>query len=309
MSSVWREVPILVISYNRPDVLSALLDRLKELGTKRIYVAIDGPKPSSDRDINLVEETRFIASDIDWTDETHYLFQPTNLGCGLGVKTALDWFFSQVSEGIILEDDIFPGDDFLPFCSDLLSRYRHDPQVFAISGFSPVPSNVLTFPDLRFRFSAITQIWGWATWARSWSLYRYELTSWRKTFSFWDRLQVMERRLSVLQFWSDTFDMVRDGKLDTWDFQLAFAQLRSAKVTATSNVNLVENRGFGPDATHTKEAQFDFPIAKTRFTHGDASLVVDHGADMWMYRNFYGVSLRSALARMADRHVRQRMRT
>lgn len=309
MSCVWREVPILVISYNRPAVLRSLIDRLRELGAKRIYVAIDGPKPNSDEDFKLVESTRTIARNINWTDETHCLFQPANLGCGLGVKTALDWFFSHVSEGIILEDDIFPGDDFLPFCSDLLSRYRHDPRVFAISGFSPVPSRVLASPEFRYRFSAITQIWGWATWARSWKLYSYDLTSWRKTFSFWDRFQVMESQLSVVQFWSDAFDLVRDGKLDTWDYQLAFAQLRSAKVTATSNVNLVENRGFGPDATHTRDARFDFPISNARFTHGDASLVVDHGADMWMYKNFYGVSLRTALARLADRHIRQRLRT
>jgi hypothetical protein len=41
------------------------------------------------------------------------------------------------------------------------------------------------------------------------------------------------------------------GKIDTWDYQWSLAQMASGALTATSNVNLVENVGFDGDATHT----------------------------------------------------------
>ena len=35
-----------------------------------------------------------------------------NLGCKIGVTNSINWFFSNVKEGIILEDDIIAHDDF-----------------------------------------------------------------------------------------------------------------------------------------------------------------------------------------------------
>jgi hypothetical protein len=57
-----------------------------------------------------------------------------NQGCRLGVSRAITWFFEQVEEGIILEDDCVPHPEFFPYCATLLEHYRHDMRVWCISG-------------------------------------------------------------------------------------------------------------------------------------------------------------------------------
>ena len=71
---------------------------------------------------------------IDWPCTIHRRYSPTNQGCRAGVAAALDWFFCQVEEGIILEDNCVPHPDFLPYCQTLLERYGHDTRVFSICG-------------------------------------------------------------------------------------------------------------------------------------------------------------------------------
>ena len=40
------------------------------------------------------------------------LYSDVNQSCRLGVSRAITWFFEQVEEGIILEDDCLPHPDF-----------------------------------------------------------------------------------------------------------------------------------------------------------------------------------------------------
>jgi hypothetical protein len=296
-----RDTPILVLAYNRPSLVQELFERLQDLRATRVYIAVDGPKPDSSDDQARVLQVRELARSINWADETHYLLQEENLGCGSAVKTALDWFFSHEAEGIILEDDILPGEFFIPFCTQLLSRYRHDERVFAISGYDPVPRDCLTSPHDTYRFSAITQVWGWATWARSWRRYTYNLQFWKRQFPFRQRWNSMERNPAITAYWSSCFNLVADGRLDTWDYQLAFTQLLSGQATAVSTYSLVENRGFGSDATHTQVAPIHVHIEPGPSQDSFVPMGIDHSADLWMYRNFFGVSARTAMARALER--------
>ena len=56
-------------------------------------------------DLSYVEQVRMICSEVDWPCDVKHLYRDTNLGCGLAVSTAIDWFFSYEEEGIILKDD------------------------------------------------------------------------------------------------------------------------------------------------------------------------------------------------------------
>ena len=71
---------------------------------------------------------------IDWPCEVKTLFHKENLGCGLGPLTAINWFFENVEEGIILEDDCVPDQSFFYFCQELLEYYRNNKKIMHISG-------------------------------------------------------------------------------------------------------------------------------------------------------------------------------
>jgi hypothetical protein len=97
-----------------------------------------------------------------------------NQGCRLGVSRAISWFFEQVEEGIILEDDCVPHPDFFTYCATLLERYRNDTRVWSINGsqfLHPAESAaVFRRQGADYWASSHADSWGWATWRRCWQL-------------------------------------------------------------------------------------------------------------------------------------------
>jgi hypothetical protein len=53
------------------------------------------------------------------------------------------------------------------------------------------------------------------------------------------------------RYWESKFESVASGKVDTWDYQLAFMHFKNRLVSVIPSVNLISNIGFGHDATHT----------------------------------------------------------
>jgi len=296
--------PVLVIAFNRPDHLRTLLSRLRGIRPTDLYVAIDGPRDHVPGEIDRVRECRGLLETIDWECELHTLIRETNLGCGIGVSTAITWFFEHVEQGVILEDDIIPTHSFFPFCEILLQRYRDDERVFAISGCNFVPPEGLTEPDVPYRFSQVPHIWGWATWRRSWEQHHLDIAGWQKDLppvALWQRAG---RSVSGAIYWASTFELLARKKVDTWDGQLVFASMLANQWTATSNVNLIENIGFGEDATHTVEDREELqPVGDVRFPIAEVPVQLDNKADAWTRQHHFQANWRGIL-RQAETYFR-----
>ena len=56
---------------------------------------------------------------------------------------------------------------------------------------------------------------------------------------------------SERKYWSEIFNSVYEGRIDTWDYQWLFASWASRMISIMPNKNLVSNIGFGAGATHT----------------------------------------------------------
>ena len=108
-------VPILILGFNRPDLLLGLVNSIRNLKPTKILVAIDGPRFDVENESDLVEQCRSIVDEIDWSCEISTLFRESNLGCGQAVSKAIEWAFTIVDEIIVLEDDVRPSLDFLNF--------------------------------------------------------------------------------------------------------------------------------------------------------------------------------------------------
>ena len=244
--------PILIVAFNRPDRVHELIDTLRAVSPVEIYFAVDGPRPGIQTDVDLVEQTRGCIEQVDWDCQVHTRFLSENFGCGRAVSSAIDWFFTHVERGIILEDDVSPGKQFFSFCSQLLDRFENDDRVFAISGCNFVPPDV---PEQQAssRFSALTPVWGWATWRRAWQQYEFDMSTWRSRLPMTRRWPAMGGDVGGFVYWTAVFDWMRWGKIDTWDYQWTLAQMAAGGLTATSNANLVDNVGFRADSTHTVE--------------------------------------------------------
>jgi hypothetical protein len=242
--------PLLLIAWRRPDTLCQVIDAIRPIAPTCLFVACDGPNSDRPGEVEKVSATRaLIKNEIDWPCQIEHLYSDVNQGCRLGVSRAITWFFEQVEEGIILEDDCVPHPDFLPYCTTLLERYRHDTRVWCISGNNF--QNGQWRGDGSYYFSRYNHCWGWASWRRCWQHYDANLSQWPALRD--SRLMKTIFRDPVERnYWSSIWQrLVDEGKPDTWDYQWTFTCIANGALTALPNRNLVSNVGFGKDATHT----------------------------------------------------------
>ena len=109
-----------------------MFEAIRKAKPPRLYVAADGPRALGERE--KCEQVRRIATQVDWDCDVKNFFRDKNLGCRVAVSSAIDWFFENEEEGIILEDDCLPSQSFFWFCEELLERYRLDMRIMAVSG-------------------------------------------------------------------------------------------------------------------------------------------------------------------------------
>ncbi len=290
------DTPILFLIFNRPEKTQLVFDEIKRAKPKKLYVAADGPRDHISNERELCSKTRDIVSQIDWHCEVKTLFRDTNLGCKLAVSSAISWFFSDVEEGIILEDDCLPHPSFFNFCSTILDKYRHDTRVMMVTGVNFQPySN--TSPTYSYYFSRYANIWGWATWRRAWQHYDANLKMWPEIKDGnWHYAFAENKEMAA--HWEHILQEVYEGKIDTWDYQWNFACKIQNGLSVVPHKNLVSNIGFDTDATHTSKAansifikpleSMQFPLQHPEFVlpdlEADKILVKSHFAFLKHYK-------------------------
>lgn len=238
---------VLLLAYNRPKLTERVLSAVAAVPPKRLYVSIDGPKDGEDK--KKVDAVRALVDSFRFAGELKVSSRVSNLGCKLGVKDGIDWFFSNERFGIILEDDVLPGPSFFPFCQELLWRYIEDKRIMKISGFNLVAPR-LQFPGDYF-FSHVSFSWGWASWARAWEKMDLNLQSLHLVKNLGLR--------SPVALDPHTWRAIRlaSNGLDTWDYQWDFSIASQNGLHIVPTKNLVQNIGFGEGATHTRHDHAD----------------------------------------------------
>jgi hypothetical protein len=119
------DTPVLLIIFNRADTTRQVFEQVKKARPKRLFVIADGPRDNKEGDKEKCNDAReIILSGVDWDCDVKTFFREKNAGCKINVTEGINWFFDQVEEGIILEDDCLPADSFFNFCSVLLQKYQ-----------------------------------------------------------------------------------------------------------------------------------------------------------------------------------------
>jgi len=247
--TVTFKTPVLFLVFNRPDETYQVFQKIREIKPFDLFIAADGPRNGNRGDIVSCEKTRQVVQLIDWDCNLRMLFRDKNLGCGKSVSSAITWFFEAVTEGIILEDDCLPNEEFFIFCEKLLEKYRNDHRIMHISGRNNLPVQ-LKYPYSSY-FSAYTHIWGWATWRRAWNHYSY-LISDLENFIDKDSLRFYFRRKMIKTYWYTFLKEFRVNPMNTWDYQWTYSMWKNQGVSILPAVNLVTNIGFNENATHTQ---------------------------------------------------------
>lgn len=246
------DIPVLLIIYNRKEHFQEQLEILRRIKPLHLFIFADGPKNHSDR--QACDSVRSLVLNlVDWNCKPTVFFSKSNLGCGKGPLSAINWFFSVNEMGIILEDDCIPSLSFFRFCRELLIRYENDSRVWQISGTNRL-GTYTNESEASYTFTNYASEWGWATWRRAWRNFDYSMRLWaNREVRNNLRLIYHKRRwfINIVRIFDETFSM--NESITWWDYQWLFAKNINSGLSIVPLKNLVMNIGTGPSATHTNE--------------------------------------------------------
>ncbi len=281
------KTPVLFLIFNRPHTTARVFETIRQARPPRLYVAGDGARENREGEAEKVAKARKIATQVDWPCELKILFREKNLGCKKAVSSAITWFFEQEEQGIILEDDCLPHPDFFRFCEVLLDYYANDERIFVITGNNF--QNGQKRGNASYYFSKYNHCWGWATWRRAWEYYQGNIPFWPEWSRSEDWLRKIPNR-AERRYWQKIFNQVYQNKIDSWAYPWTASVWYAGGLTATPNVNLVSNIGFGDDATHTVEInQFaNLPTSFIGYIIHPNEVIQDIEADTYVFNEVFG---------------------
>jgi hypothetical protein len=236
-----NRMSVLVLAFNRPQLVRQLLRTLPRHEISSIYISIDGPRNSIDAE--KADEIVGIAEEFSRTNSVKVRRGKNNLGCRLGVIAGLDWFFNEVEEGLILEDDCLPEIELFEFL--YCNKYKLESgEVAMISAHNPLGK--IEFLDYKSRFVFIN---GWFMQSNVWRDLRHSMFHIKPPSRF--SKTANPRSLSESIFWWAAYARARIGIHDTWDSLFYRAFSFKGYLCLVPGRNLIQNLGFGENATHT----------------------------------------------------------
>ena len=239
-----KKLPILILGYNKLESLKKILTIIKKNKFQNIFISIDGP--ISSEKINARELRDYIML---LSQKHNYKINvlKKHQGCKIAVVQGINWFFKNVKQGVILEEDCIPDPSFFRFCYDLLNKYKNEKKIGQICGTNPLKSIKTKY---SYFYSIYGGIWGWATWRDRWKNYDSEMKKWpyiKKTNKLNKIISnKFDRIIRKIQF-----EKTYNNKIDTWDYQWTFCKLINNYYSIIPKCNLIKNVGFTSMATHT----------------------------------------------------------
>lgn len=278
MKKTQLKTPVLLIAFKRPETTKRVFEEIRKARPKQLFIHIDGPR-NKDEEAE-VKKVKKIVSNIDWPCKVKKLYRKENKGFSKGVLKAInDWFFKNVSEGIILEDDGLPNQDFFRFCEEMLEKYRDDEKIMHINGCNFQRGWISKqSKKYSYYFSVYPHTYGWALWAKKRKKYNHGMKGYPEFRKNLCHLfpNILERKYLIR-----TIDHAYYKYPEAVDTKWMFSIIKNKGLSITPNKNLVRGIGFSKNATNTKADSFlSLPTEKLNFplTH-PKKIVRDRKAD------------------------------
>ena len=248
--------PILLITFNRPNHIRQVLTEILKQEPQVLYICQDGEIRGNDMSRIKCQEVRDVINELTSVYAVgnnnftlHTLYQKNNLGCGSGPAAGIDWFFSQVEKGIIMEDDCLPHPDFFTYCEEMLNRYNDNPKIHFI--------NATLYHDrwlceASYGFSHYMVTGAWAAWRDTWQGFDLDMHTWN-AWQFRKQVKHLTNSTTEANWWYWKLkDIQADvSKKSYWDYQMQMHLFRNNAITIHPHKNLISNIGFDTEGTHT----------------------------------------------------------
>jgi hypothetical protein len=238
------EVPLLIIGFNRPDLLAKRLDEVFSsfLIPNSVTISIDG----GDVHRNEMKQVLDIYSE---KYPFKVISRDENLGCSKHILKAVTEILEKNLYVVVLEDDVSISPQFMgAVCQELVKLGEHS-DVATVGAFSPFAQRNNHFNVIRnyWRKTNYFSAWGWGTSKYFWDSFiqfpsTEELTTSLEKSRSWQELNSRKKRI-----WMSRFER------QVWDYQVQFNLFAQDKLNLLPYFRLIDNEGFSDSrSTHTK---------------------------------------------------------
>ena len=252
--------PIVIFAFNRPMALMKMVESLKKndlFDDSEIFVFVDGARNSQEQE--KVNQVIAIAK----TLTINVIASNENKGLGPSVIQGISQIINRYGKIIVLEDDLILMPGFLTFMNQALDQYESEESIFSVCGYGLKvgrPKDYLGDVYLNNRSSS----WGWGTWKDRWNTVDWEVSDW----DFFKRNRTL--RSAFNKGGSDMFGMLKDymeGRNKSWAIRFCYGQFKQHKYSVHPFLSLVDNEGFGEEATNCKQNYSRFKITLDKTGH------------------------------------------
>ena len=244
--------PLLLLGYNRHDLLEKRVKEISKLEIEKVYISIDGGKESHKLEmINLILEIPSLFLKNTDVKITHH---KNNLGLTKHITSAISKILEENENVIVVEDDVAINSSFYKNITNGMNLLKKMGANGLVSGFSPINYSGNYFLQNKWRKSIYFSCWGWGCNRDTWARYESNLSSinldeaLRNSYA-WNSLSLWQKSV-----WKSRFRRVQQNEGYTWDLQMQFASFINEFTNLAPLYRFTDNEGFNDErATHTKE--------------------------------------------------------
>lgn len=243
MSKEMNYAPIVMIAYNRPELVRLVIDnvsRANNVGDHMVFMFIDGPRNESDRDKqDMIQE--IVESHRKWLPKLKIIRRGSNYGCRGNIVDAISRVISEYGKAIIIEDDILISRTFLDYMDEALDFYRDDKTIWSINAYQSPNLQIPKDYPYDVYLNPVNMCWGWGTWVDRWEQVDFDMKDWstvRDDPKLIAKLNRAGRQLLGM------IESQAAGILKTWDVQCAYHVVKNGLMSIEPKFQLSKNIGF-----------------------------------------------------------------
>jgi hypothetical protein len=247
-----NNIPLILVGFNRPDLIKARLNEISKLPILKLYINIDFSSKE------MTEEMKDIVGNFSEkygrNIKIKSVFQNKNLGLNNHIIQSVNSCLRENENFILVEDDIKLSNYFYSNMVEGFKLQSLSKNLGYIGGFSPLNLKIFSIKKNYWRKTIYFSCWGWGTNKNTWSLYEENLgllaidKEMSKSKS-WKSLNRWQKYL-----WSHRFRKIQMNPKMTWDIQFQYMSFVNDFYNIVPVNRIIDNEGYSDTrASHTIE--------------------------------------------------------
>lgn len=245
------EIPIVLFIFKRTTGLKLILEKIREINPKKLYIIADGPRNENEKK-DCKKCRSLVESLVDWDCELIKNYSLENRGVYQNIGLGAKWVFQRESQAIFLEDDNLPEITFFNYCKEMLNMYEKNNKILWICGTNYQGKSAI---ETSYVFTQHLLPCGWASWANKYNKYydgnlnnlsskkhfKNFKNSYKNKSLFHSQLISIKRTKNILEF---------DKRKSSWDYQMLFSIRSNELLGIMPANNQIKNIGVDDFSIH-----------------------------------------------------------